>query len=175
VLPIWAGSYELKVPIASDALSVADASRRGALIWNQELSTTLDYLETRNDIDSQHIGYFGLSFGAYFIGPIALSMEGRIKTGVLASGGVPVVTPPHPMVDVVNYAPHITMPVLMLNGRYDYAFPYKQSQQRMFNLLGTPANQKMHIVYDTGHVEYPPNSLARDTSNWFDKYLGAVR
>jgi hypothetical protein len=30
-------------------------------------------------------------------------------------------------------------------------------------------------VYDGGHFTYPPNSVARDASNWFDQHLGNVR
>jgi pimeloyl-ACP methyl ester carboxylesterase len=79
------------------------------------------------------------------------------------------------MIDIVNYAPRMKLPVLMLNGRFDPLFPYQQSQRRLFELLGTPPDRKAHIVYDAGHLEFPPNTLARDVSNWFDKYLGAVR
>jgi hypothetical protein len=62
----------------------------------------------------------------------------------------------------------------MINGRYDHIFPYEQSQKRMFDLLGTPANEKKHMVYDVGHFAFPSNSIAMDISDWFDKYLGPV-
>ena len=175
VLPIWAGSYERKVPTDLNTSEVADLQRRAAARWYQDISITIDYLETRQDIDTKRAGFFGVSFGANSLAPIALAIDGRFKTAVLASGGIQLASPPHPMIDIINYAPRITMPVLMINGRYDTLFPHQQSQLRLFNLLGAPANQKSHIVYDVGHLEFPPNTLARDASNWFDLKLDEVR
>src|SRR5699024_3376040 len=108
-------------------------------------------------------------------GTILLATEPRIKAGVLISGGIQLFYDTlHPMTDIVNYAPRITTPVLMLNGRYDHSFPYESSQRRLFELLGTPAADKAHVVYESGHINYPENGLPRDVGRWFDKYLGAV-
>jgi eukaryotic-like serine/threonine-protein kinase len=63
----------------------------------------------------------------------------------------------------------------MINGKFDHMAPYERSQRPMFTLLGTPANQKKHILYDGGHFQYPLNSVARNASDWFDEYLGAAR
>jgi pimeloyl-ACP methyl ester carboxylesterase len=79
------------------------------------------------------------------------------------------------MIDLINYAPRITMPVLMLSGRYDHIYPYEQSQKRVFELLGTRAADKTQIAYDTGHFTMPPNRVAADVTDWFDRYLGPVR
>jgi DNA-binding winged helix-turn-helix (wHTH) protein/dienelactone hydrolase len=176
VLPIWAGSYERKVSTDLNTSELADLQRRAAARWYQDITIALDYLETRQDIDAKRAGFFGVSFGANSLAPIALAIDGRFKTAVLASGGIQLASPPpHPMIDIINYAPRIKVPVLMINGRYDTLFPHQQSQLRLFSLLGAPANRKSHIVYDVGHLEFPPNTLARDTSNWFDLKLGKVR
>ena len=79
------------------------------------------------------------------------------------------------MGDAVNYAPRVHVPVLMINGRYDSIFPYELSQVRMFDLLGSAANEKKHVVYDVGHFRYPRNSMAKEVTDWFDKYLGPVK
>ncbi len=177
VIPIWAESYE-RAATQSQYLSLGtdedyDRYRRAALAWFQDISNTLDYLETRPDIDMQRAGYMGFSYGAGLEGPIALATEGRLKAAVLISGGISP-TSPHPMADAINYVPRIKVPVLMINGRYDHIYPYEQSQKRMFDLLGTPASEKKHIVYDVGHFAFPSNSIVLDISNWFDKYLGPV-
>ena len=36
----------------------------------------------------------------------------------------------------MNFAPRVKVPVLMLNGRYDYFYPTASSQEPMFDLLG---------------------------------------
>ena len=55
-----------------------------------------------------------------------------------------------------------------------WAFPVEQSQEPMFRLLGTPAADKRHGLYDGGHV-FPFSRMIKDTLDWLDKYLGAPR
>jgi eukaryotic-like serine/threonine-protein kinase len=173
VLPVWWGSYERWRAEAAEQNALSDQQRESALAWNRDLAVAIDYLATRADIDASRVGFLGFSRGAvYNLGMLAV--EPRIKAAVLMSGGISVTTDIHPMLDLVNYAPRIKIPVLMLNGRFDHMLPYERSQRRLFSLLGTPADQKSHVVYEGGHFAYPPNSVARDASNWLDRYLGAA-
>lgn len=57
------------------------------------------------------------------------------------------------------------------HSRYDYNFPDESSSLPFFNALGTPADQRRRVVYDTGH-NLPPNESFRETLDWFDRYLG---
>jgi hypothetical protein len=61
----------------------------------------------------------------------------------------------------------------MLNGKYDYLFPFDTAQKPMFQLLGTPDEHKLHLTYDSEH-SIPQNELIKETLNWLDKYLGPV-
>ncbi len=175
VMPIWAGGYERYSPPPTDRAAINDRERRVALMWQHDLTTTIDYLESRPDIDAKNIGYLGISRGASFAGAINLALEPRIRSAVLASGGIWIHGPLHPMIDLINYAPRITIPVLMLSGRYDHIYPYEQSQKRVFELLGTRPADKTQIAYDTGHFTLPPKRVAADVSDWFDRRLGPVR
>jgi len=79
-----------------------------------------------------------------------------------------------PEVDALNFAPHVKVPVLMVNGRYDNLFPTETSQKPMFSLLGTPSRDKRHVVFEAGHV--PPSDLMRkDILDWLDLYQEPVR
>jgi dienelactone hydrolase len=175
VMPIWALSYQRfePMPVAVDALQ--DRFRRAPLAWYQDLVTTLDYLQTRDDIDADRIGFIGFSFGSSFIAPPLLAVEGRTKAAVLVSGGIWTGFPIHPMLDAVNYVPHITIPILMINGRYDSLFPHEVSQKRFFDLLGTPPADKRQVMYDKAHMVLLENQARREASDWFDRYLGPVR
>ncbi len=93
---------------------------------------------------------------------------------MLIAGGIPNVRPLHPMLDPINYAPRVEQPVLMVNGRYDHLFLYENSQKRLFELLGTPADEKRHLLFDTGHFDFPRHQVAREVSDWFDRHLGPV-
>jgi eukaryotic-like serine/threonine-protein kinase len=78
-----------------------------------------------------------------------------------------------PEADPFNFVPHVTLPVLMIKGKYDYFFPLETSQQPLFRLLGTTARDKRHIVLESGHAP-PIASVSKDVLDWLDKYLGSV-
>jgi len=64
--------------------------------------------------------------------------------------------------------------VLMINGRYDFEIPLDTCQEPMFRLLGTPAQDKRHVLFDSGHA--PPWTPAfKETLDWLDHYLGPVK
>ncbi len=152
VLPIWTGSYERFA--TPDMLDGANA-REAALGYYDDVTRIIDYLATRPDLDSDRIGYLGLSHGSANIGPVVLATEPRLQAAVLISGGIRLDRGSHPMLDPVNYAPRITQPVMMINGRFDPLYPYQESQSRMFALLGSPPGMKTHRVYDVGHTHFP--------------------
>jgi len=132
---------------------------------------TIDYLETRPDIDAKKIAYFGVSWGGR-MGAIIPAVEPRIKTVILNSGGL-ASSKSQPEVDQLNYVTHVTQPVLMLNGRSDAIEPVDSAQLPMFDLLGSPKDQKKHLLFDDGHaVPVHRNETARESIAWLDKYLG---
>ena len=81
--------------------------------------------------------------------------------------------PALPEADPVNFARRVRIPVLMLNGRFDFFYPTDSSQEPMFNLLGTPPEHKRRIVYETSHT-LPHTERIRETVGWMDRYLGPV-
>lgn len=101
------------------------------------------------------------------------AVENRLKTSVLVVGGFSA-GKPLPEVDQVNFAPRVTIPTLMLNGRYDSTFPLETSQLPLLRALGTPAEHKRHVVYDTGH-DVPLNQMNAEIIAWLDRYLGPVK
>ena len=142
------------------------------IYFSKDIRRTVDYLATRADIDSGKIGFFGLSRGAA-LSPMMLVPEPRIKAAALWINGL-YLEQIAAEVDAINFAPRVTIPVLQLNGRYDYNFPDESSSLPFFNALGTPADQRRRVVYDTGH-NLPPNESFRETLDWFDRYLGPPR
>jgi len=140
--------------------------------WSKDLGRSIDYLETRPDIDSSRLAYEGVSMGAA-MGALLPAVDSRLKVLVLISPGF-YLQKRLPEADQLNFTPHIKIPVLMLNGRFDYIFPVGLSQEPLFRELGTPANQKRRIVYDCGH-DIPRSEEIKESLNWLDQYLGPVR
>jgi pimeloyl-ACP methyl ester carboxylesterase len=69
-----------------------------------------------------------------------------------------------------NYLPRITQPVLMLNGRYDIDAP-PDAQQRLFELLGSPADSKKQILFEAGHGNLPRFQVEKESLDWFERHL----
>jgi dienelactone hydrolase len=167
--PVYIGSYERY----TNSGPTAARTREYRIQMTKEFRRSIDYLETRPDIDHHRIGFVGVSRGAIF-GPMLLALDDRVRTGVLDLGGLPLQSDPE-VVDLVNFVPRVTVPILMLNGRYDPILPLETSQLPLFHLLGTPPDDKRHILYDRGHEPPPPSELKAQLSRWLDKYLGPAK
>lgn len=142
------------------------------LAWMKDLSRTIDYLQTRDDLNREKIGFYGLSWGS-LAAPIALAVEPRIKAAVLNVGGFWNARF-LPEVDPFNVAPHVKVPVLMLNGEHDIVFPLETAQKPLFDLLGTAPPDKRHYLSPAAH-NVPRNEVIKETLDWLDRYLGPVR
>jgi dienelactone hydrolase/predicted Ser/Thr protein kinase len=172
VFPIYKGTFERWDGLQPGGKPPA-VFRDHVIMWSKDLGRSLDYLQTRKDIDSAKLAYLGFSRGGQ-LAAILLAVEHRFKAAILSSGGFPL-RYDLPEVDPVNFAPRVGIPVLMLNGRYDELFPVESSQLPLFRLLGTPARDRKHVIYEAGHGDLPHNLEVRDSLDWLDKYLGPVR
>ena len=147
--------------------------REMLIAWSKDFRRSIDYLETRPDIDRGKIAFGAVSRGAG-VAPFLVALEPRIKTVVLVSGGSWQKVAPE--VDPWNYAPRVTVPVLMINGRSDFTFPLESSQLPLMRAFGTPAKDKKHVLLDGGHatpVAQP--DLIKAYLDWLDQYLGPVQ
>jgi cephalosporin-C deacetylase-like acetyl esterase len=170
VFPIYKGTYERGDGLSAEV--TPHAWRDRVIQWSKDLGRTIDYVQTRPDMNHEEIAFYGLSLGAQ-MGAILPALDERIKTSILVGGGFPL-EKPLPEVDPINFAPRVRTPVLMVNGRYDYFFPVDSSQDPMFRFLGTPAKDKRHVVFDTGHVP-PSDLLIKEVLDWLDRYPGPVK
>ena len=134
-----------------------------------DLRRGLDYLETRKDLDTSRLAFFGPSAGAQ-IGLILAAVEPRYRAVVLAGAGL-VTAPRMPEAEPANFAPHIRVPKLILQGRYDEDTPLKTQSEPLFRILPDPTEV---VLYDGGHV--PPLALVVEKVGGFlDRILGPVR
>ncbi len=170
--PVYKGTYDrqlkLLLPGGSD-WTIELASER-----YKDLARSLDYLNTRSDIDNSRLAYLGVSMGsAEGVDYVAL-LQNRFRTLVLLDGGFFLWRAPQG-VDQLDFAPRLKIPVLMVNGRYDYSFSVERSQEPLFRLLGTPDVDKHHAILNTPHdVSSDREDLMKEVLGWLDKYLGRV-
>ena len=172
VLPILKSTYERQDSLHSDVADSTVFWRDHVVMWVKDMRRTIDYLDTRGDIDSSKVAFFGTSWGAAQA-PMVLAAEPRFKAAALNVAGLGM-EHMRPEVDPFNYLPRVKVPVLMLNGKYDFYFPVETAQKPFFEHLGTPADRKKYLVYEGGH-DVPRTELIKETLAWLDRYLGPVR
>jgi serine/threonine protein kinase len=168
--PIYEGTYER---VGQRVPPGAHGDLDLTIKESKEVRRSVDYLETRADIDKSKIAYLGVSQGTAY-GVIFTALEPRFKTVVFLDGGF-FLNDTLPPRDQVNFAPRIKQPVLMVNGRYDFTFSVERSQNPLFGMLGTPEADKRHVLFDTPHdISQNKEGLSREVLAWLDKYLGRV-
>ncbi len=171
IIPVYKGAWERanNEYHGGDQLKSTILWRDYVIFFAKDIGRSIDYLETRSDIDVSKVGFLGLSRGGA-LSPMMLTAEPRIKAAALWINGL-YLEKIAPETDAINFASRVTIPVLQLNGRYDYNFPPQLSSDPFFATLGTPAEHKRRLLYDTGH-NLPPNESIRETLDWLDTYLG---
>jgi len=172
MFPVYKGTFERGDDLKSDYPNTSSSWRDHVIAWSKDLGRSIDYLETRPEIDRTKLAYEGLSWGGA-MGSVLPAVEDRIKVCVLIAPGF-YLQRSLPEVDEVNFAPRVKVPVLMLNGRFDFLIPPETSQAPMFRLLGTPKEHKRRVVYESGHI-IPRNEMIKQTLDWLDRYLGPVK
>lgn len=169
--PVYKGTFERGKPelVAIHGGDNSHAYTEFLVQLVKDFSRCIDYLETRHDIDSSKIAYYGMSWGGH-LGCIIPAVEERLKASILLAGGL---NPNgRPEANKINYVTRVKTPTLMLNGMYDKGID--QRIKPMFDLLGTPPEHKKIILYETDHIP-PRTEYIKETLDWLDKYLGPVR
>jgi hypothetical protein len=178
IYPVYKGTMERAdpalIPIIMGYMNNTYQATEYMIQLIKDVKRSIDYLESREDIDSDKLAFYGLSWGGW-MGAYIPAVEDRFQASVLLGGGFDVIHPrPRPEGRETNYITRVKVPTLMLNGRYDSFFPYDAAIKPMFDMMGTPEEHKELKLYETDHVP-PKNDFIRDTLAWLDKYLGPVK
>lgn len=164
--PVYKGTFERiddQEPIVWSGHQMTD----WVIKWTKDFSRSVDYLETRSDIDLDNLGFYGYSWGGAMSGIIP-AIEKRLKVNICINGGL------EGDGTMVSFVSRINIPTLMLNGKYDLRYNYYKSVVPLYNFLGTPEKDKKNVVYETDHY-VPKNEMITEVLAWCDKYLGPVK
>ena len=71
----------------SPAASPSAFYRDHVLQWSKDLGRTIDYIETRPDLDARRIALYGVSWGAKLL-PLLAAVEDRVRVGIMVGGGL---------------------------------------------------------------------------------------
>ena len=171
--PVYKGTFERgeeglnRIYLGDNSLTYRDY----VIQLVKDFKRSVDYLETRQDIDRTKLAYYGMSWGG-ILGAIIPAVENRLQTTIILGGGLRAYG--RPEVNQINYITRVKTPALMLHGKYDTVLPYETSIKPMFDLMGTPAEHKKLKLYETDHIA-PKNDFIKEILAWLDRYLGPVK
>ncbi|MCG2460428.1 acetylxylan esterase [Flavobacteriaceae bacterium F89] len=144
-----------------------------------DLRRAVDFIETRPELDSKRIGYYGISLGG-IIGTVFCGVEQRVKVPViaLAGGQLNLLYKQDALsgeaknflsiIEPLNFVTDISpRPLLMLNAKNDEIVPPTMSKL-LYKKAGEP---KEIIWYDAKHRDAPLDIIYGDGLSWFKKYL----
>jgi dienelactone hydrolase len=118
VYPIYKGMYERHLPFPASPNELRDRM----IHWCRDLGRTVDYLESRVDVDARKLAFYGFSMGAWF-GPIFNALEPRFSASALLGAGLCVLHSVQHValpLNAANFAPRSKVSTIMINGRDDW-------------------------------------------------------
>jgi len=170
MFPIYFDTYERnKNQVLTSPPQHTHQYTENLIKWVKDFSRSVDYLETRSDIDIAKLGYYGHSWGGR-LGGVIPAVEERLRVSILILAGF-TTSKPYPVADDINYVSRVKIPTLILSGKYDADFDLNNTVLPFFNLLGTPDADKRLCIYDAGHyIQY--KYRVKEVLGWLDKYFG---
>jgi dienelactone hydrolase len=166
--PVYKGTYE-RTSVSPPGPDTA-AARETLIQDSKDMGRSIDYLETRADIDRSRVAFMGESMGGA-LGVNLAAVEQRFRAVIFLDGGF-YSERPLPGTDQADFAPHIKAPTLLISGKFDWIFLGKNA---LMSLIGTAAADKRAITFDTAHdVSEQRADLEREVVGWLEKYLGKV-
>jgi eukaryotic-like serine/threonine-protein kinase len=153
---VMEGMTEREYPVGYEWPATSSVAFRDQMVRRAtELRLGLDYLETRQDIDTGALAYVGASWGA---GSRLLfaAVDERFRATVLIGAGIDErVHPTLPEASNINFAPRIRGPKLVVNGAEDEEHPWRTRGLPLWNLLTEP--RELALFDGVGHL--PPAEL----------------
>jgi dienelactone hydrolase len=175
VFPVYKGTFERGTDLTSDIQDESNRWRDHVIAWTKDFRRSIDYIETREEFDTDRLAYLGISWGGA-VAPMMVALEDRIRVAVIIVGGL-LMQDTQPMADPFHFLPRMTVPTVMINARWDSFYPLETSGRPFFDNLGTPEDQRKLVIIDANHgvMSYARDRVVGETLGWLDTYLGSAR
>jgi predicted esterase len=169
--PVYKSTFERGDVIATDYPSKTAVWRDHMIMWSKDVGRSIDYLESRSEIERDKIAYLGYSWGAG-MAPLFLALEPRIKVGLLMVGGFYL----RKRCRSGSRQLHVARDDADSDAERPLRFllPDRELAGADVQHVRHSAAHKRRVVYDTSHT-IPRTETIRENVEWLERYLGPVK
>ena len=150
IIPVYYNNYDREKPLKSWWPDESEEYKNAIIKIGKDFKRVIDYLETREDLDTKKLSYMGYSWGSV-TSNILLAIDDRIKSAAIFIGGL-MLQKSRKEIEAHFYLRRIKIPILHIVGKLDGIFEYEDSFLPWNKLIGTPEEDKFIIAIDkAGH------------------------
>jgi hypothetical protein len=150
IIPVYYNNYDREKPLKSWWPNESEEYKNAVIKIGKDFKRVIDYLETREDLDTKNLSYMGYSWGSV-TSNILLAIDDRIKSAAIFIGGL-MLQKSRKEIEAHFYLRRIKIPILHIVGKLDGIFEYEDSFLPWNKLIGTPEEDKFIIAIDkAGH------------------------
>ncbi|MBC91985.1 MAG: hypothetical protein CMC67_07705 [Flavobacteriaceae bacterium] len=168
VMPIYYSTFSRKKTINTWWANESDEYKETMIKIGKDFKRSIDYIETRNDIDIKNLSYLGYSWGS-ITSNILLAIEKRVKTAFLAAGGIQLPKSKKEIAPSI-FVRRINIPIMHIYGKSDGFFRYEDSFLPWKKLIGTNPKDLFIIELDGVGHGIPKDTIIKSHLSFLKKY-----
>ena len=150
IIPIYYSTWNRRKTINTWWANESDEYKETIVKIGKDFKRSIDYIETRNDMNIKNLSYMGYSWGA-ITSSILLAIDERVKSAFLAAGGIQL-PKGKKEISPALFARRVNVPIMHIYGKSDGFFTYDDSFKPWKKLIGTKAEDLQVIeLDDVGH------------------------
>ena len=168
VHPVYHSTFSRKKTLKSWWPNKTDEYKESIIKIGKDFKRSIDYIESRKELDISKLSYQGSSFGSVSAN-FLLAIDDRVKSASIFVGGL-MLQESKKEIEPHIYLRRIKSPILHIVGKLDGVFDYEKSFKPWNELVGTPAkDKKIVILENTGHA-LPKDSIIKYQLEFLKKY-----
>tara|TARA_A100001015_G_scaffold246138_1_gene282418 strand:- start:400 stop:2658 length:2259 start_codon:yes stop_codon:yes gene_type:complete len=167
--PIYFNTFSRDKILNSFFPDESEVYKEAMIKIGKDFKRSIDYIDSRNDLISENLSYFGYSWGS-IISNILLAIDDRIKSAFICVGGLPP-QKSKKEVEAHYFLRRIKTPIFHIVGKTDGIFGNEQAFKPWKELVGTKTeNLKIIELENVGHG-IPGDMILSNHVNWIRKYM----
>ena len=123
IIPVYYNNYDREKPLKDWWPNQSEEYKNAIIKIGKDFKRVIDYLETREDLDTKKLSYMGYSWGSV-TSNILLAIDDRIKSAAIFIGGL-MLQKSRKEIEAHFYLRRIKIPILHIVGKLDGIFEYE--------------------------------------------------